>query len=111
MQSLSDEEWERIKERARTKLEQSGWVDDVRQQCRGERDTHRRVLVHRKFEERVNVWHLWIRCVAEFVKTNVEEIRHEVMVAHVEQEAKRAVPDQVKAELLSQIKSILQKKG
>lgn len=55
MQSLSDEEWERIKERARTKLEQSGWVDDVRQQCRGERDTHRRVLVHRKFEERVNV--------------------------------------------------------
>lgn len=45
------------------------------------------------------------------MKTNVEEIRHEVMVAHVEQEAKRAVPDHVKAELLSQIKSILQNKG
>ena len=41
---------------------------------------------------------------------NMEDMRHEVMVAHVEQEAKRAVPDHVKAELLSQIKSILQTK-
>lgn len=41
---------------------------------------------------------------------NMEDMRHEVMVAHVEQEAKRAVPDHVKAELLSQIKTILQSK-
>lgn len=44
LQSLSDEEWERVKERARTKLEQSGWVDDVRQQCRGESDFECAVL-------------------------------------------------------------------
>lgn len=41
---------------------------------------------------------------------NMEDMRHEVMVAQVEQEAKRAVPDHVKAELLSQIKTILQNK-
>ncbi|KAL4528253.1 hypothetical protein Ndes2526B_g08030 [Nannochloris sp. 'desiccata'] len=73
-------ERDKLKKLAKEKLELSGWTDDLRRQCR------------------------------EYAASlGIESATHEGIVNEVQRQGKSQVPDHIKAEILAEIRTILEK--